>query len=227
LQPKGPRRLCFFGGHLRTIVYVDGFNLYYQIRHTGYKWLNISTMVRSILSSNQIISIKYYTARVKDRQGLLRQENYLRALATTPLVQLHFGKFQIEPVLLKPLNGGLKVWVKKTVEKQTDVNIGADMVHDAHLNRADCFVLLSNDSDQCRPIEILRNELAKSVVVINPNPSYPAHELHYKAGGKVINLNHKILQRSQFPLTLSDAIGTFSIPQSWYWPDNPEWLKPK
>jgi hypothetical protein len=45
----------------RTIVYIDGFNLYYRaLRGTSHKWLDIAAMSRAALpSSCPIEAIKY------------------------------------------------------------------------------------------------------------------------------------------------------------------------
>ena len=73
---------------MKTIVYVDGFNLFYgALKGTPYKWLDVSALLRKILSPrNVIIGIKYFTARVFPRPGNvgqpIRQNIYLRALAT-------------------------------------------------------------------------------------------------------------------------------------------------
>ncbi|HEV2239346.1 MAG TPA: hypothetical protein VGR57_22005, partial [Ktedonobacterales bacterium] len=51
----------------RTIVYIDGFNLYYRrLKGTVYRWLNIEEMCALLLPKNQIERINYYTARIKD-----------------------------------------------------------------------------------------------------------------------------------------------------------------
>ena len=54
---------------LNTIVYIDGFNLYYSLKNTSYKWLNIEALVNFILdpSWHNITQIKYFTARVKKK----------------------------------------------------------------------------------------------------------------------------------------------------------------
>ena len=51
---------------MRTIVYIDGFNLYYgAVKSTPHKWLDLKVLCRKLLgSSNQLIAIKYFTARV-------------------------------------------------------------------------------------------------------------------------------------------------------------------
>ena len=70
----------------RTIIYVDGFNLYYGcLRKTSYKWLNLKVLFQNLLNENhEIIKIKYFTAHISAREGnndaRLRQKYYLQAL---------------------------------------------------------------------------------------------------------------------------------------------------
>ena len=53
----------------KTIIYIDGFNLYYRLKNTPYKWLNIQKLSEFYLNPEQhdIIKIKYFTALVKER----------------------------------------------------------------------------------------------------------------------------------------------------------------
>lgn len=74
---------------MRTFVYIDGFNFYYgAVKNTPYKWLDFSKLCQHLLSPNQILKIKYFTARVKarpsDPRQPIRQQTYLRALQTIP-----------------------------------------------------------------------------------------------------------------------------------------------
>ncbi len=78
---------------MRTIVYVDGFNLYYgALKGTPYKWLNLHQLCRLLLPQNQLVQIKYFTARVSarphDPDQPTRQQTYLRALQTLPNLQI-------------------------------------------------------------------------------------------------------------------------------------------
>lgn len=79
--------LCFFyRPTVRTIVYVDGFNLYYgAVKGTPYKWLDLGALFRSLLSAqNHITAIRYYTAIVSPRPNdpsiPIRQMAYLNAI---------------------------------------------------------------------------------------------------------------------------------------------------
>jgi len=71
----------------RTIVYIDGFNLYYRaLKGTPHKWLDIEAMSRAALPASCVIErVNYYTAHISGRVdpgAPRRQHAYLRALAT-------------------------------------------------------------------------------------------------------------------------------------------------
>lgn len=53
----------------KTIVYVDGFNLYYALKRANAKWLDLPALCARLLTENDIVAIKYFTARVKSRVG--------------------------------------------------------------------------------------------------------------------------------------------------------------
>ena len=52
----------------RVIAYIDGFNLYYGLKSSGwrrYYWLNIQRLVQNLLKPNQrLILTKYFTSRI-------------------------------------------------------------------------------------------------------------------------------------------------------------------
>jgi hypothetical protein len=54
----------------RTIVYVDGFNLYYgALKHTPYRWLNLQRYFEMVRSADDIQGIDYFTASVQAAGG--------------------------------------------------------------------------------------------------------------------------------------------------------------
>jgi 6-hydroxy-3-succinoylpyridine 3-monooxygenase len=88
---------------MRAIVYIDGFNLYYgAIRGGPHKWLNLERFFRLMRQSDQIERIYYFTALV-DGPSLQRQETYLQALSTCPLVSVILGKYKTKRVLAMSL----------------------------------------------------------------------------------------------------------------------------
>ena len=54
-------------------------------------------------------------------------------------------------------------------EKRSDVNIATSMVLDAVNNRAESFVLVSGDTDFIGPVNIVRKDYGKNVIVLNPH----------------------------------------------------------
>ena len=70
---------------MRTVVYIDGFNLYYSLlRRTSLKWLDIVALFRdhALGSNSQVVQVRYYTAPVlarmsDDPQSVQRQRIYL------------------------------------------------------------------------------------------------------------------------------------------------------
>ena len=54
----------------RTIVYVDGFNLYYgALKGTPYRWLDLEALCVRVLSKHDVYRIRYFTVRVAARPG--------------------------------------------------------------------------------------------------------------------------------------------------------------
>ena len=134
----------------RTIVYIDGFNLYYRaLRGTPYKWLDIAAMSAASLPADcQIERVNYYTAHISGRvdpDAPRRQHAYLRAIETLRNVVIHYGNFMVnqkwsgvvQPPRFRPLPTQPAVpdpevaFVWKTEEKGSDVNLGVHLVRDA------------------------------------------------------------------------------------------------
>lgn len=208
--------------HPRTAVYVDGFNLFYgSLKKTSNKWLDIDALCRAYLKTNDIVFIKYFTAlvgaRPNDPQQTVRQQTYLRALATIPHLEVihgHYLSHTVKARLAKPLPGvGAYVDIIKTEEKGSDVNLATHLLHDAHLNKYDIAVVISNDSDLLAPIKIVRNDIGKQVGVLNPqkNPSRVllANTDFFKA------IRAGALASCQFPNILSDSHGVIQKPPVW------------
>jgi hypothetical protein len=95
----------------RTIVYIDGFNLYYgALKGTKFKWLDLQTLFHKLLGEHHTITeIKYFTVRVSAREGdpdaPNRQDAYLNALqAHIPNINIYYGHFLTNLVKAKVSN---------------------------------------------------------------------------------------------------------------------------
>ena len=204
---------------MKTIVYVDGFNLYYgAVKGTPYRWLNIARMCELLLPRDHIHRLKYFTALVNPRphdpDQRVRQETYLRALTTIPNLSVTLGYFLTHEVIL-PLAGGKGGYatVIKTEEKGSDVNIATHLLVDGFKNEYELAVVVSNDSDLVLPIRFVVKELGKPVGLLNPQ-KHPSVELT-KYATFVRHIRATVLTKSQFPPTLTDRAGSFSKPASW------------
>jgi len=205
-----------------TNVYIDGFNFYYgALRKTPHRWVDPAKLCQLLLPKNTIGEIKYFTAlvsaRPNDPDQPVRQQLYLRALATLPNVSVHFGHFLAHevmmPLVVPPGHPQKYVKVIKTEEKGSDVNLATHLLHDAHTGKFDIAVVVSNDSDLLAPIKIVRQELHKQVGILNPqkNPSR-AILPHIDF---IKQIRQGALSAAQFPTTLTDAKGRFTKPAVW------------
>lgn len=208
---------------MRTIAYVDGFNLYFgALRKTPHRWLNLQRLVElHLMPRNQLVGIKYFTAKLNSRpndpDAPARQATYLRALGTLPNIEITLGHFltkNVRMLLANPAPGQPPtVEVVKTEEKGSDVNLAVQLLHDAHLDRFDCAVIVSGDSDLLMPVKIVRDELKKVVGVLNPQ-RHPCAVLKTNATFYK-HLRPNFIAAAQFPDTLADSRGTFTKPAAW------------
>ena len=197
----------------KTIVYVDGFNLYYALRKHNAKWLDISALCDRLLTQNEVVTIKYFTARVKSRLGDLdihiRQNAYIRALETNPKIEVIYGHFLTnDKWMVQTKDAGKetekikKVQVIVTEEKGSDVNIATHLLVDGFQNKYDVAAVITNDSDLKLPVEMVRNVLKKPVGVICPH-EHPSRELK-KVASFFKTVKAETYKECQFPESFAD-----------------------
>ena len=208
---------------MRTIVYVDAFNLYYGcLRETPYRWLDLERLARVLLAAhNHLVQIKYFTARLSarphDPDQPNRQQLYLRALGTLPMVDVHFGHYLTHEVMMPlaaPTPGGPRyVRVIRTEEKGSDVNLATHLIADGYEDAFDAAALITNDSDLLEPVRLVRGRLKKTVGILNPQ-RHPSFVLA-RAASFFKQIRPAALKASQFPTELRDAVGPFRKPDRW------------
>jgi len=207
---------------MATIVYIDGFNFYYgALKGTGHKWLDYEALCRRLLPRDQIVKIRYFTARISarpdDPQQAARQQTYLRALATLPLIEIHYGHYVTRPTRMAlaspPKKGPRTVEVLKTEEKGSDVNPATYLLVDAFKKRCNTAVVISNDSDLAEPVRIAQSEAEIKVGVINPHP--PKYRSRRLQGTFFKQLRPNVLAQTQLPPVVHDQRGPIHKPSSW------------
>lgn len=168
---------------MRTIVYVDGFNLYYGcLKNSNFKWLNLIKLFENVLQNNHaIVKIKYFTARIKatpnDPSAPQRQQTYIRAMEThVPEVEILFGHFLRNKVRMANANPPPNtVEVYKTEEKGSDVNLAVHLLNDAWLDNYECAVVVSNDSDMAESMRLVRSYHPNKVIGLVTPSTNPAN----------------------------------------------------
>ena len=193
---------------MRTLVYVDGFNLYYGgLKGSGRKWLDLVALCERVLATHHdILAVKYFTVRVSptpsDPSKPQRQQLYLRALqAYRPEVSVHFGHFlthEVAAPLARPTGGQRTVRVVKTEEKGSDVNLAVHLLNDAWLDAYDCAIVVTNDSDLAEGIRLVKAHLGKRVGVVTPGKRRTSQVLK-GAADFVRQIRPQALLRSQLP----------------------------
>lgn len=182
-----------------TNLYVDGFNLYNRaVKRTPFKWLDLRKLAETLFPRDDIRRICYFTALVRPRPNdphqVERQDAYLRALATLPGLEIHYGEFR-ERIKKRPLASPRPdlpryVRIRDTEEKGSDVNLAA-------------------------PIRYVSRDLGLRVVVVNPDSATSTHNDLVKSATYVKRLWKSHLRESQLPPTIADAHGLITKPAAW------------
>lgn len=190
---------------MRTIIYIDGFNLFYRsLKKTPYKWLDFKSLFEKLLSKeNIIVEIKYFTAIVSGKinpQKPIKQQNYLRALQSfIPEIKIYYGHFLTHEVmapLAKPFSDKKIIKIIKTEEKGSDVNIAVHLLNDAWLNNYECAIIVSNDSDLAESMKLVKEFHPNKILgLIIPGKGHPSKELMNYADF-IKRIRHGILENS-------------------------------
>jgi uncharacterized LabA/DUF88 family protein len=203
-------------------VYIDGFNLYYRaVKGTAYKWLDLAGLASAYAPAGYTIKqIRYYTALIKsvgDPDAPVRQQVYLRALRTIPNLSITYGHFLTQPKLMPlrtpPPTGSRFVWVIRTDEKGSDVNLASHLLLDAFKKDCEAAMVVSNDSDLLEPVRIARRDFGINVGILCP--THPVAVVLGREANFVKYIRSGALAANQFPATMTDAAGTFTKPAAW------------
>jgi len=154
-----------------VIAYVDGFNLYHRLHdryRRRYLWLDLERLVQRIRPRDQLVTVRYFTAMVRDDPpALARQRTYLDALRVHSggLVQVVLGRYQSKTVSCRQCGS---TWTSYE-EKETDVNIAVSLVADAAARASDLALIISADSDLCPAIRTARSlNLRRGMIAVFP-----------------------------------------------------------
>ena len=193
---------------MRTIVYVDGFNLYYGcLKNTAWKWLDLVSLSKGALHpKHEIVAVKYFTARVlgtpDDPLKPQRQNVYLQALQHfRPEVEVYFGHFlrhKVRMPLADRPDDRRMAEVLKTEEKGSDVNLAVHLLNDCWLDLYDCAIVVSNDSDLAEAMRLVNEHCGKLIGLLTPRLKQRSEKLRAHAQF-VRSIRPGGLQNAQLP----------------------------
>lgn len=244
-QPPSPSELSTLSGpveRLRRVplgsssdkptaaVFVDGFNLYRRLLagQPQHKWLDLEALMDRVLADYTVTRIAYFTAVVKalpgkDIDSPQRQQAYLRALATLPRVEVFMGKFRVDPRIM-PLHPTqydgsgqpVRVTVKKTEEKGSDVALASQLLISAMRGDCDIYVVCTNDSDLVMPLRLAQEELGRDVGLLSPmEPKRSSNELKQTNPAWHRQITPADLEACQLPDEVRDGKGIVRRPAKW------------
>lgn len=142
----------------KVSVYVDGFNFYYGLRKNRwrkYYWLDMVRLFESFMRPNQeLVAVKYFSARVEDDGKSLRQNAFFQANQMNPKFKLILGKYLRKNFKCKQCG-----FLNDTYEeKESDVRIATQIVADALRKNCDISIVVSADSDMIPAMELAMEE---------------------------------------------------------------------
>ena len=204
---------------MRTIVFVDGYNLYYgMLRRSRYKWLDLFALFHhhALNPEAEVIEVRYYTAPVlgkmsDDPDSPQRQRTYIQALRKMPpqrvvIVEGKMVASQPYQRLVRPLPQAPGIEMVQVIdfdEKKTDVNLASDMIASAWSASCEQVVLCTNDSDIEAALATIRKHCpAIRIGLIAPIPGddhrrIPADLERHAHWSKT--LKHAHLEAAQLP----------------------------
>ncbi|WP_113906665.1 NYN domain-containing protein [Aliidiomarina celeris] len=225
---------------MKTIVYVDGYNLFYGcLKHTPFKWLDlyklfVEQIIRVQDPALEVIQVKFFTADIKAKvasNGQLAsqaQQSYHRALeARYPeKIEIIKGYYSLEkaklPIYINPPDKSQGVDVWKLEEKETDVNIALTAYRDVVKGNAEHIVFVSNDTDIFPALQAIREDYDGNVHIGVIIP-VRQHENARPANAKLSNyadwtrkyITTKELESSQLPNTIPTKKKPIKKPEYW------------
>lgn len=202
---------------IRTMVYVDGFNLYFGLRSRGYKrfyWLDIQQLAENLLRPGQLLqAVKYFTADIKaGTEKHRRQQTFLDALAThCTKLQIVRGRYLIKQRQCHRCGNVAQI----PEEKKTEVNISSHMLVDAFTDQFDTGLLISGDSDLVPPITMIRKYHPAKRILVGFPPGRKSDDLK-KVAHSSFWINQTRLRISLLPNPVTKPNGhTLWKPTQW------------
>ncbi len=201
----------------KVIVYVDGFNFYYGLKHHSkwkkYYWLDIVKLFEQFMRPDQeLVAVKYFSARPNEPQKSTRQNAFFQANLENPKFKLILGHYLCKNIPCRKCGNIIHTYE----EKESDVRFATQIVTDALCHNCDISIVVSADSDMIPAIEIALNCNHPAFVYFPPNQY--SNDLANIAGAPILLSRYESrFKKSLFPDIVHLAKSNFDlqIPPEW------------
>jgi uncharacterized LabA/DUF88 family protein len=179
-------------------------------------WLDVELLSRNMLQedSQRLVMTKYFTAPIRhDKNKQDRQNAYLDALRTKPIVQIILGRFERERKECEQC--GHPGFAPQ--EKKTDVNIATNLISDALDDSFDTAIIVSADADLVPAFELVKKLKPKKRLIAAFPPNRYSKEVADTVHGKPpIKIWEPMLKHSRFPeLITRDGLPDIVCPEKY------------
>lgn len=211
----------------RTIVYIDGFNLYHGIvdrGFRGYLWLDLQSFSQKLLTPKQrLVAVSYFTARRLNPEKEERQKLYLSALQEFCGLTPYFGIYKEKELNCSNCGNRIrhcpecKKRLKIAEEKMSDVNLAVEMTCDTFTDAFDTAIIVSGDNDFVGLIESIRRQFPNKQVILYFPPMRDRNVDHLKqVSSNSFTITEEMLKNSQLPDEIPRRNGRNLIrPEEW------------
>ncbi len=151
----------------RVYVYIDGGNLYYNLKENGCGSMNFNfkNFVKSFVEDRKLEGVRYYIGQIRPKEGDEKSQ------ALHKHQQILFEKLKEAGFYI--VRGHIRQIGKIYTEKGVDVRIGIDLVEGAYEDRYDRAILISSDGDLAPAVEMVTRKGKKvEIVGFEHKPSY-------------------------------------------------------
>lgn len=153
----------------RTIVYIDGYNLYHAIddlKDDSLKWLNLYKLANSMLREGEHLhQVIYFSAFATHYPGAYKRHRQYVAALKEENVKVVMGQFKKK----FPKCNVCQARYATHEEKETDVNIAIHLVRDTLQDSFDRAIVVSADTDMKSAIQMARVLSATKLIdVVSP-----------------------------------------------------------
>ncbi len=180
--------------------FIDGFNLYHAIHDlklNHLKWVNLKALTNIFLQRSEFLSEVHYFSAIAHHRGvdsISRHTTYLDALKAHGIT-VHLGNFKKKSMSCRNCGNN---W-KTHEEKESDVNLAIQLVHQAHIDGFDKAYVLTADSDLLPPMRLIKQIFPNKEIHVLFPPSRKTYTSELQSIGRYTVIKQKHMVKCLLP----------------------------